>query len=98
MINRSFPLSVALGAMLIAGTPAAAQPTTPPESLAATEPAQDPQPADTHLLKDRPVSIQYLRPVDRRGINVFETSKDPGVEYTGFKLDWARPSHHRASR
>jgi hypothetical protein len=36
----------------------------------------------------RPVTIQYTRPQDKRGINVFETTKDPGVEFTGFKLDF----------
>ena len=33
------------------------------------------------------ITIQYYRAVDQRGINVFETTKTPGVEYTGFKLD-----------
>jgi len=32
--------------------------------------------------------IQYYRPLDQRGTNVFETTKEPGVEYTGFKLDF----------
>ena len=32
--------------------------------------------------------MQYFRPQDKRGINVFETTKDPGVEFTGFKLDF----------
>jgi hypothetical protein len=30
--------------------------------------------------------IQYFRPYDKRGINVFETSKEDTVEYTGFKF------------
>ncbi|MBA2669581.1 MAG: hypothetical protein H0U67_04340 [Gemmatimonadetes bacterium] len=34
------------------------------------------------------LNIQYLRPADQRGINVFETSKEAGAPYTGFKLDW----------
>jgi hypothetical protein len=38
--------------------------------------------------KGRPLSIQYLRPQDKRGLNVFETKKDPGVEFGGFKLDF----------
>ena len=33
-------------------------------------------------------TIQYFRPHDQRGINVFETTKTPGVEFTGFKLDF----------
>jgi hypothetical protein len=38
--------------------------------------------------KGRPIPIQYIRAVDQRGINVFETTKTPGAEYTGFKLDF----------
>jgi hypothetical protein len=38
--------------------------------------------------KGRPIQIQYMRALDRRGVNVFETTKTPGVEYTGFKLDF----------
>jgi hypothetical protein len=32
--------------------------------------------------------MQYFRPQDQRGLNVFETTKNPGVEFTGFKLDF----------
>ena len=32
--------------------------------------------------------IQRLRPVDARGINVYEAPKNDGVPYTGFKLGW----------
>jgi hypothetical protein len=38
--------------------------------------------------KGRPITIQYFRPLDQRGINVFETTKTPGVDFTGFKLDF----------
>ena len=31
-------------------------------------------------------SIQYFRTYDQRGINVFETSKDDTISYTGFKV------------
>lgn len=34
------------------------------------------------------IQIQHMRAPDKRGLNVFETPKDPGVAYTGFKLDW----------
>lgn len=34
----------------------------------------------------RPAEIQYYRPTDQRGINVFESPKEAGVAYTGFKL------------
>jgi hypothetical protein len=32
--------------------------------------------------------IQRLRPVDARGLNVYESPKNDGVPYTGFKLGW----------
>lgn len=38
--------------------------------------------------KGRPVTIQYMRALDQRGTGVFETTKAPGVEYKGFKLDF----------
>jgi hypothetical protein len=37
--------------------------------------------------KGRPIAMQYFRAVDQRGLNVFETTKTPGVEYTGFRFD-----------
>jgi hypothetical protein len=35
-----------------------------------------------------PLVMQYYRPVDQRGLNKFETTKDPGAEYDGFKLSY----------
>ena len=32
--------------------------------------------------------IQYTRPGDQRGLNVFESPKQEGVPFTGFKLGW----------
>jgi len=57
---------------------------TPPPAAADTEAAA----AETSWKKGRPVTIQYLRAADKRGINVFETTKDPGTEFKGFKLDF----------
>lgn len=34
------------------------------------------------------VEIQHIRPMDQRGLNIFETPKDDDVAYTGFKLQW----------
>jgi hypothetical protein len=34
------------------------------------------------------IVIQNYKPIDKRGINVFETPKDEGVAYEGFKLSW----------
>jgi hypothetical protein len=44
--------------------------------------------AEASWKKGRTVNIQYLRPQDKRGLNVFETPKDPGVEFKGFRLDF----------
>jgi hypothetical protein len=76
-----------LGALLLVAAPLAAQ--TPPEATgsggAPTAAAQEEQaPKDS----GRPATIQYLRSADQRGINVFETTKEPGTEYTGFKMDF----------
>jgi hypothetical protein len=35
-----------------------------------------------------PSEIQYIRFADRRGLNVFESPKEEGVDYTGLKLNW----------
>ncbi len=35
-----------------------------------------------------PTVIQYLRPQDKRGINMFETPKVAGAEYNGFVVQW----------
>ena len=34
------------------------------------------------------MEIGRLRPVDQRGINVYETPKNDGIPFTGFKLGW----------
>ena len=89
MTNRILPLAAALtGLLIFSGTAAAQQPTPPPETEAtpATDPAAQTPPADTNWLKDRPITMQHFRPLDRRGINMFETPKEPGVEYKGFRI------------
>jgi hypothetical protein len=50
------------------------------EAKEAAEARLAPQPAN--------IGLQYYRPVDQRGINVFETPKHTDVRYTGFHLDW----------
>ena len=77
--------AAAAGALLLSAAPLAAQapPTEPSDGgqVAAQEQTTAPKP------EGRPIALQYFRPLDQRGINVFETTKDPGVEFTGFKLD-----------
>jgi hypothetical protein len=103
MRNQTYVIA-ALAAALAFATPAAAQQAAPAETAAAAdarkadekkksdekkaeEPAPEPAPAE-NWLKERTITMQHFRPLDRRGINMYETPKEPGVEYTGFKLDW----------
>jgi hypothetical protein len=87
-----------LTALLAVASPAAAQETAEPAARS-TEPAAvtaapttekdaEAAAAEASWKKGRPIRIQYSRPLDKRGLNVFETTKDPGVEFTGFKMDF----------
>src|SRR5688572_28510025 len=75
--------SLTFGALLALGVPAVAQdvPAPPPEA--------QPAPAQTEnvITTGRPITIQHSRPQDQRGINMFETTKEPGAEYKGFRMD-----------
>ena len=66
-------------------TPSVSAVTAPPPVLAMPE-------STTAVAKKaklvQSIELQHYRPLDQRGINVFETPKDAGVEYTGFKLNW----------
>ena len=78
------PAEAPAGSDKPAATPAApaataSKPTTKEEEAAA---------AEASWKKGRPVVMQYYRPQDKRGLTVFETTKIPGVEFTGFKLDF----------
>src|SRR4029079_12418539 len=86
-------------ALLMLTTPAVAQQATP-AGPADTVAVSDPPPtaeeaaaaaakaaAKESWTKGRPIAMQYFRPQDKRGLNMFETTKEPGVEFTGFKLD-----------
>jgi hypothetical protein len=94
-------MATALTALLALASPAAAQQTTegasgPTEATATPAPdapASDPAAAaaaaaESSWKKGRPLTIQYVRPQDRRGVNMFETSKEPGAEFSGFKVDF----------
>jgi hypothetical protein len=101
-MKSTLHVATALAALLVAA-PAAAQQgpaeSAPPASVpaATVPPATDPtatpakteeQEAEASWKKGRPMRIQYLRPADKRGLNVFETTKDPGVEFKGFAMDF----------
>ena len=91
-LNTRFAIS--LVAVLALAAPVAAQDSAPvaPAAAAAATPVpdtgQDEQKKPSAWKEGRPPSIQYLRFMDQRGVNQFETTKDPGVEFTNFKLDF----------
>ena len=103
-MTRTLRFALALGVTLGVGAPALAQqPTAKPQDWLAQLPPvslQAPGATDDKAVKpETPASaipatlvkqtgIQYLRPQDQRGLNVFETTKVPGAEYDGFRLDW----------
>jgi hypothetical protein len=98
-MKRTLHFATALAAVLALAAPAAAQDTPNGPAAAGTTAAKaDPAPATAQddkaksaldsWKKGRPQTIQYLRAQDKRGLNVFETTKEPGVEFTGFKLDF----------
>ena len=93
-MTSTLRFALALSGMLALAAPAAAQPApdgAPPPAGASTGASAektDEAAAQESWTKGRPISMQYFRPQDKRGLNVFETTKDPGVEFTGFKVDW----------
>ena len=78
-----FCSTLALGVLLAVVGPAGAQAPPPPEANPSPAPAQE-----NFITKGRPIVMQHIRPQDQRGLNMFETPKEPGVEYTGFKMDF----------
>jgi hypothetical protein len=102
-MKSTLHLATALAALLAAAVPAAAQqgpaesapPATVPAATVptASDPAATPveteaQEAEASWKKGRTMRIQYLRPMDKRGLNVFETTKVPGAEFKGFAMDF----------
>jgi hypothetical protein len=93
-MTTRFRITTALTTLLTFGSPAAAQQapdgTTP--QTTAPAPVADGEAkaaaAEASWKKGRPITIQYFRSQDKRGLNVFETTKDPGVEFTGVKFDF----------
>ena len=77
-----------LAALLIA-LPASAQDGGNASGTASGKPDSSAKPAAAPAISKAPgIEIQHMRPVDQRGLNVFETPKKDTVTYTGFKLTW----------
>jgi len=89
-MTRTLRIATAFAVLLGLATPAVAQQTseTPPPASPPPATAEPEQAIKDSWKKGRTISMQYFRPQDRRGINVFETTKDAGAEFTGFKMDF----------
>jgi len=100
-MRSTFRFAAALAAALATTLPAAAQQltegTTPataavpkatPIDDATTAAAEAAAAAESSWKKGRPITMQYYRALDKRGLNVFETTKEPGAAFTGFKIDF----------
>ena len=78
-------MATVLSALLLLAAPLAAQAPPADEGSGGSATAQQDKAAPP---TGRAITIQHLRPNDQRGINVFEPPKEPGVEYSGFKVDF----------
>ena len=101
-MTRTLRTALALSVTLGVGAPALAQqPTSKPQDWLANLPAITLQQAATEdaavttpetskvtASLERKTGIQYLRPQDQRGMNIFETTKIAGAEFDGFRVDW----------
>ena len=92
-MKRILEMTIAVAAVAMLATPAMAQdtPTDPPATAGASTDDKTEQEKESALeswKKGRPMTIQYLRPADKRGLNMFETTKLPGAEFSGFRLDF----------
>ena len=95
-MNRTLITATMFTALLALAWPAAAQDTsngTGPADTAAVAPDSDGSstaaaaPDLEAWKRGRPIVMQYYRPLDSRGVNIFETSKFPGAPYSDFKFD-----------
>jgi hypothetical protein len=84
-MNTFVRIATALGALLVFTAPLAAQAPAPDPAAGGQATAQEEEKKDE---PGRTITMQYFRPMDQRGINVFETTKEAGAEYTGFKVDF----------
>src|SRR4029450_11299004 len=91
----AFPQNGTNADTLAKAAPAASADSTPqnatnpnPLTKAAPAASAESSPAKAEPSNVQPMLIQRLRPVDARGINVYEAPKNDGIPYTGFKLGW----------
>src|SRR5690348_13257175 len=88
------PIALALVTAAALTTPALAQqlaPQAPRDGNGAASPNDTSSTAAAKPAKVSnlpPITLQHVRPNDRRGVNVFETPKVDATPFTGFRLDF----------
>lgn len=76
----------ALAALLLTATPVVAQ--SGPATNGTPGASDTAAAAEEEISTAPPITIQYTRPMDQRGLNMFETPKENDVPFEGFKLNW----------
>jgi hypothetical protein len=71
-----------------ADTASSGTPSSTTDSTAATKGKKAPAPTEASVSNAPQIVHQHIRPVDQRGVNMFEPPKDDTIPYTGFKLGW----------
>src|SRR2546423_13332772 len=79
----AMPGSAQQGGVTLAGS---AKDSTADSTAATTAPKKAPRKAPRY--EAPAIEIQHIRPIDQRGINVYESPKEAQVPFTGFKLTW----------
>jgi hypothetical protein len=79
----AMPASAQQGGVTLAGS---AKDSTADSTAATTAPKKAPRKAPRY--EAPAIEIQHIRPIDQRGINVYESPKEAQVPFTGFKLTW----------
>ena len=97
MLNTRFFILAALvaatpalaqdAAVTVASTDTSSKPAAAADAVTDTQPAKKSTPKVVRYYTPA-IEIQHMRPLDQRGLNVFESPKEAGAKYEGFKLAW----------
>ena len=71
----------------VASTDTSSKPAATADAVTDTQPEKKSSPKAVRYYTPA-IEIQHMRPFDQRGLNVFESPKEAGAKYEGFKLSW----------
>src|SRR5690242_5167249 len=86
--TRLLLLATLAGAIPAAGQTVRLASAQPADSTVKTDSTAKAKPARPLRYAAPVTEIQYIRPADQRGLNIFEAPKEEGAPYEGFKLNW----------